>query len=337
MNDMANAMPIELAPATEIGVIPIFQLKRLWSRATLPPSRQRAGYTAGHELNRDRLCLSVLGVGLEETLSYLHSAQPGFTEFEQWLIARGGAPEAETVARFNRAIASDAPDRRPAASVESVLSPAELRFFETHGYVVLRHALDVEHARACERFVWSLIDADPADRDSWYRPHPLRQNIMVQCFQGPLLEANRRNARIRGAFRQLYGHDDIWPTTDRVGFNPPAPPGARFGPAHLHWDTEPTATVPFELQGIIYLNDVAENQGAFSCVPGFHRRLPEWLAGLPLGADPHTQDLDALGRVFVPACAGDMVIWHQALPHGASYNTAEYPRLVHYLTYLPLD
>ena len=333
--------PPSLAPATETGAIPVFQLKRLWSRAALAWRGGPQGATQPAEHNRDRLCLSLLGVGLEETLAHLLTTQPDFTEFEQWILARGGGSlDAESVARFNRAIAGGpseaAAPAPPPEPGEASLAPDELRFFDAHGYVVLRGALDATHARACEEFVWNAAGADPADPESWYRPHPLRQNIMVQCFQGPLLEANRRNERIRGAFRQLYGHDDIWPTTDRVGFNPPALPGARYGPAHLHWDTDPTTPVPFELQGIIYLNDVAENQGAFSCVPGFHRRLPEWLASLPAGADPRTQDLDALGRVFVPGNAGDMVIWHQALPHGASYNTAAWPRLVHYLTYLPL-
>jgi ectoine hydroxylase-related dioxygenase (phytanoyl-CoA dioxygenase family) len=81
---------------------------------------------------------------------------------------------------------------------------------------------------------------------------------------------------------------------------------------------------------------VGAEQGAFSCVPGFQHRLETWLRALPPGADPRTQDLDALGRISVPGRAGDMVIWHQALPHGASRNTSRVPRLVQYLTYLPL-
>jgi ectoine hydroxylase-related dioxygenase (phytanoyl-CoA dioxygenase family) len=107
-------------------------------------------------------------------------------------------------------------------------------------------------------------------------------------------------------------------------------------PARLHWDVELVPPVPFLLQGLIYLDDVGADQGAFSCVPGFQHRLEAWLRTLPPGSDPHMQDLDAMGRVYVPGRAGDMVIWHQALPHGASRNTSRIPRLVQYLTYLPL-
>jgi len=333
--------PLELAPTDETGAIPVFHLKRFWSRVALA-RRQRMSVRSA-EWNRDRLCLSVLGVGLEETMRYLYNEQPDFAAFEDWVLARAGVlPPADEIERFNQALSGASADATrvdltsATEAPEAILDATALRFFDEHGYVVLRGALAPAHARACERFVWDAIEADPADRASWYRPHPLRQNIMVQCFRGPLLEANRRNTRIRDAFRQLYGRDDVWPTTDRVGFNPPVQDGARYAPAHLHWDADLTAPVPFELQGLIYLNDVAPNQGAFSCVPGFHRRLADWLRALPPGADPQAENLDALGRVFVPGRAGDMVIWHQALPHGASYNTADYPRLVQYLTYVPL-
>jgi ectoine hydroxylase-related dioxygenase (phytanoyl-CoA dioxygenase family) len=35
--------------------------------------------------------------------------------------------------------------------------------------------------------------------------------------------------------------------------------------------------------------------------------------------------------------AGDFVIWHQALPHCATPNTSNLPRMVQYLTYLPIE
>ncbi|HEY6236367.1 MAG TPA: hypothetical protein VIW69_14810 [Candidatus Elarobacter sp.] len=44
-------------------------------------------------------------------------------------------------------------------------------------------------------------------------------------------------------------------------------------------------------------NGGAADQGAFTCVPGFHRRIASWLAGLPAGTDPRHQNLGALGAV----------------------------------------
>jgi ectoine hydroxylase-related dioxygenase (phytanoyl-CoA dioxygenase family) len=67
-------------------------------------------------------------------------------------------------------------------------------------------------------------------------------------------------------------------------------------------------------------------------VPGFNRRLEDWLAGLPQGANPRTQDLSS-EAVAIAGKTGDLVIWHAALPHGASPNRGERPRLVQYIAY----
>ena len=37
----------------------------------------------------------------------------------------------------------------------------------------------------------------------------------------------------------------------------------------------------------------------------------------------------------VPGNAGDFVIWHQALPHCATPNHGQTPRMVQYLTFVP--
>jgi ectoine hydroxylase-related dioxygenase (phytanoyl-CoA dioxygenase family) len=92
----------------------------------------------------------------------------------------------------------------------------------------------------------------------------------------------------------------------------------------------------FGTQGLLYLCDTPAEQGAFCCVPGFHRKLESWLAGLPAGTDPRRVDLDALA-VPIVAEAGDFVIWHHALPHGSSPNRGTYPRIVQYLNMYPVE
>ena len=84
--------------------------------------------------------------------------------------------------------------------------------------------------------------------------------------------------------------------------------------------------MPFETQAILYLTDTAADQGALQVVPGFHHRLADgWLDSLD-GADPRRVDLSG-EAVTVPAGAGDLVIWRQEIPHGASANTSDRPRL----------
>jgi ectoine hydroxylase-related dioxygenase (phytanoyl-CoA dioxygenase family) len=69
-------------------------------------------------------------------------------------------------------------------------------------------------------------------------------------------------------------------------------------------------------------------------VPGFHRRLTDWLSGLPPDADPRTQDLRSLATP-IAGRAGDLIIWRHELPHGSSPNRAERPRIVQYMTMRP--
>ena len=136
----------------------------------------------------------------------------------------------------------------------------------------------------------------------------------------------------------------------------------------LHGDGKPTLMdgslerpLPFWVQGVLYLTDTAEDGGAFTCVPGFYHEMEGWLETLPSDTDPRKRNED--GGIFlnydtwletlsakgdssmqaiidrgtkpVPAKAGDLIIWHSSLPHGASYNTAKHPRVVQYMTMFP--
>ncbi|MGC1780673.1 MAG: phytanoyl-CoA dioxygenase family protein [Xanthobacteraceae bacterium] len=93
--------------------------------------------------------------------------------------------------------------------------------------------------------------------------------------------------------------------------------------------------IPFGTGGILYLTDTPPAQGAFTLVPGFQRWGEKWLKSLPPDADPRAQDLYALGPRTIGGRAGDLVIWHQALPHGASPNLGARPRLVQYINMFP--
>jgi ectoine hydroxylase-related dioxygenase (phytanoyl-CoA dioxygenase family) len=75
----------------------------------------------------------------------------------------------------------------------------------------------------------------------------------------------------------------------------------------------------FGTQGLLYLCETPAMQGAFCCVPGFHKKLENWLESLPENIDPRQVDLKD-SAVPIAAQAGDFVIWHHFLPHGSSPN-----------------
>jgi ectoine hydroxylase-related dioxygenase (phytanoyl-CoA dioxygenase family) len=159
---------------------------------------------------------------------------------------------------------------------------------------------------------------------------------MVQLFHGPGIAEIHASMRIRKAFAQLAGTADLVMTSDRCGFNPPVRSDRPYTGPGMHFDLESfDLPVASHLQGILYLVDTTASQGALRCVAGFHRRIDDWLRALPDGADPNRQDLEALGPVSIAAGAGDLIIWDARLPHGPQANTAQDPRVVHYLTMYP--
>ena len=309
-------------------------LEDLWRRLT----RRRPNSKSNWLL--DSIVLEGLGLPLEEARQYLARTQPAFGEFEQWILERNdGLIEPLRLERLNATIAQtpySAGLQSALRTIETsgpVLSKNDLSFWEENGYVVLHEAISAPACRAAERAIWDFLRMNPDDPATWYQPST--HGIMRQFFHHPTLRANRKSTRIHKAFAQIWGAADLWMTVDRVSFNPPERPGWKFPGPDLHWDVTLASPIPFGVSGMIYLTDTESTQGAFTCVPGFHRRIDVWLKSLPAGAAPRREDLESLGAVPIAGRAGDLIIWHKALPHGSRPNRSTRPRIVQYLSMHP--
>lgn len=326
----------------ESGDLGVRHLKRYWAKRMLE-IEQRLDFDAVRgEYGLDFTLMQGLGLGIVEPPEYLFQQRPEFAEFERWIVRKlGGAPKPELVARLNDMVERYLcqPHRVfPLANEEvdePVLSDEDMAFWRENGYVVVRNAVDEEDCRAAEAAIFDHLGMDPQDPESWYGGDHL---FWVSLFQHPALVRNRAAPRIRKAFEQVWGTGDLWATVDRSSLNRPQRGGNDIsGPSRLHWDVSFALPMPFGVQGILYLSDVSAEQGAFRCVPGFHRRLEQWLDDIEPGQDPRAQDMESLGAVPVTGRAGDFVIWHHGLPHGSSRNFAHYPRVVQYITMFPHD
>ena len=286
-----------------------------------------------------RLLLDTLGLGSEQTMTHLGRERPDWDAFVAWVAATAGPPDPDRVARWH-AWLDGAPVPRAEAERQAAVTAADpvfaaddLAAWDRDGVVVLRGAITRDEAAAIAEHLWATIGADPDDPSTW---SGRRQNgIMVQRFQHPSMDVPRRSGRVAKGFAQLYGHADLIASTDRLSFNPPVRPAFAFPGPHLHWDASLAPPMPFTAQGILYLTDTTTDQGALQVVPGFHHRLADgWLETLD-GTDPRAVDLSA-EAVTVPAGAGDLVIWREEIPHGASANRSDRPRLAQYLTHHPM-
>lgn len=332
---------IKSVGSEETGRLGVRHLKRFWARSLA----QRGG--AFVEQNEkdwrfDNLVLNGLGLPLEETINYLLQFAPDFDEFENRIAEKnGGQINPLQIERLNCVLSNQPYGEnlmgylREIEESENVLSEEELNFWDENGYVIVREAVSKEQARATEIAVWEFLGMNPNDAASWYEK-PIGKGIMMEFYHHSTLLENRQSKRIRKAFAQIWKTADLWTTTDRTSFNPPETAGYRFQGPRLHWDVSLKPPFHFGTQGLLYLCDTPAEQGAFCCVPGFHRRIETWLANLPVNTDPRQVNLDD-SAVPIAAEAGDFVIWHHALPHGSSPNRGNYPRIVQYLNMYPLE
>ena len=288
-------------------------LEQFWKRTVKPAE----ALTENTGWNLEMETLYALGIGMEETLRYLYNKQPPFEEFTAWL----------TINRKDLKL----PDT---SSMPEVLLKEDLDFWDENGYVVIKNAIPREDAVVTQKAIWEFLGMDETNPQTWYKTHEEQKGLMLTFTQHPCLSKNRQSLRIKKAYEQLYNSLDIYQRIDKVSFNPPVTSNYSFKGDKLHWDVSLKQPIQYGLQGLLYLTDCGVNDGAFNCVPGFHKKIEEWVTQLPPGTNPRglTQTLTP---VAVPGNAGDFVVWHQALPHCATPNQGTYPRMVQYLTYLP--
>ena len=318
----------------------IYHLPRLWHKIQLRKqasasvtAQQQLADIPANEWLLDRILLDQLGAGLEPAIQQFYSANE-LADVERWLAGvNDGEITEEKIQRTNHAIINFIEDKKSESEGEVTppLDAQQLAHWDEHGYLIIPGVLSADESAAARAAIWDFLQMSEENPVSWYQPSAQMKKIMVQLFTHPALEVARQSNYIRRIFQQLWQREDLVMTTDRVGFNPPETGQWQFPGPGIHWDVELTAPVPFGTQALIYLTDVAENQGAFCCVPGFHKQIDNWLAGQPQGIDLQEQDWSQWPVKPIAANAGDLIIWHQALPHGSSPNRANFPRMVQYL------
>ncbi len=331
---------VQLPDFYEKTALGVYHLKRFWHKAQLQRRVNRSAKARAQlhaiktdEWQLDRILLDKLGVGLEPAIAQVYHANT-LVEFERWLeFANGGAIDPLIIERVNTALLARLRDEISilADTHHSPLSSEQVAHWEEHGYLIIPGVLSAEETAAARNAIWDYLHITPDDPESWYKPAGEMKKIMVQLFAHPALEVARQSPRIRAIFNQLWQRDDLVVSTDRTGFNPPETSQWKFPGPGMHWDLDLCPPIAFGTQALIYLTDVAAHQGAFCCVPGFHKKIDDWLEQQPTGIDVQQQDWSQWPVKAIAANAGDLIIWHQALPHGSSPNRADFPRMVQYI------
>lgn len=291
-------------------------LEQLWKR-TVDSENADLDQT---NWNNEIKTLYQLGIGMEDALQFLYFEKPDYESFKTWVNNRKRDITLETE-----------------VLTENVLSEQDLEFWNQNGYVVVKNAISKEDCEDTQKAIWEYLKMDPNKKESWYEGHEDLKGLMLNFSDHETLNRNRFSPRVKKAYEQLYKTTKIYKTIDKVSFNPPETANFSFLGSMLHWDMSLKKPLTFGLQGLLYLTDCGPNDGAFHCVPGFHNQIDQWLDEVEPHEDPRTKALQTLKAKPITGDAGDFIIWHQALPHCATPNKGEKPRMVQYLTYLPDD
>jgi hypothetical protein len=217
------------------------------------------------------------------------------------------------------------------------LTQQDIEFFRTQGYVVLHNAVPPEELQAVVEAMWAFLRMDPADPQDWYRA-PLNDQGVVELYHHQALWDVRQNPQVYHAFADLWGRKDLWVQIQRCGLLPPVIPGDPYWDNldPIHWDIDSgKLPFPFCVQGMLYLTDTDEDQGCLQVISGMHREVMNWVETQPPDRDLKYPDPTGLEVRKIPGKAGDLIIWHRGLPHGASQNTSNKPRLTQYLFMAP--
>ena len=231
-----------------------------------------------------------------------------------------------------------------------LLSAEDWKFWDEHGYIVIPDAVPLTSCEAVRREMFATLGASEEDPDSWYDAIKAKRSYQMFTTQG--IWDNRSHPKVHQVFAEIWRTEKLWVSFDGVGMRLPDRTDYDGGDGFMHWDlTEELlragSSSGMRVQGVLMLADTPEHGGTFQCIPGFHRVLKDWLAGV----DSHTLCKGG-NRPIVPTMdsppmsgfevkkvggrAGTLVIWNSFLPHGNSRNSSDVPRLCQCESLAPL-
>ncbi len=224
-----------------------------------------------------------------------------------------------------------------------VLSPADFKYWQTYGFVVVKQAVPMENVEALKKLLWEFQEMDPNDMSTWnaaqLRNHAMKElnnSGMVEIYNHRALWDNRQTQRVYDAFVDIWDDEHLWVTIDRANLNTPNRSGRAFA-GFIHTDVDTTLDpLPVNVQGVLSLVDVDGETGGFQCVPELFHTFEEWKKRQPADRDGFRPNVDGFEVYPVPMKAGDLMIFNSLLAHGIRPNTSEDKvRMAQYISMTP--
>lgn len=254
-------------------------------------------------------------------------------QFEKWLSDHVGDAElySDRIEKFLSWISKEEVVSEP--YTYQYLTQEQLKFWEEQGYLVLPGLIPAADCDAVQNLICKELGINLGDVSTWCPTDPRWQGIMLFSVKDESMEVIRNNQTVRSVFEDLYRSKGLLSLNAPLGYMPPLWTGYPFRSSPLHWDIDPETGPRNHIQGIIYLDDVAEDGGAFSLIPAMHKQYKELIANYAT-VEATLEVLRSQNQVkLLSGKKGDLILWLDATPHAATPNQGSLPRFVQYLSF----
>lgn len=280
----------------------------------------------------EQLFLNTFQLGLFEVYDFLYSKCLGSEHFKQWIIELKGQDFFNTATLQFQKLENDKNKPKETGFVD-ILTTEQHAFWKTNGYLKIEQTINEPDCDAVTELICQTLNIDLTDSETWYPQHGLLQGLMLQKYQDEAIANIRNHPQIRAVFSSLYQHNNILANCEKVSYNPPVTPHFSFKGSPLHWDIDFETGPRYYIQGLLYLNDVPADRGAFTLIPGFHHQIEDYLTRFD-HPESAIADLRNKGlEIAVEGKKGDLIVWLESLPHAASPNHSDLPRFVQYVSF----
>ena len=282
----------------------------------------------------ENIWMGFYGLGKFETYQFIYGQCSSIEELEVWMISLKGEKQVrESAAAFDQWTKDKIINADNTKPERTILSEGQLQSWREQGYIKVSNLVDEQLCDAVSRLICMRLGADLARPETWYNSHPEWHGLMLQVYQDVSINAIKTLPAILQLFSELYGTSNIIANTEKLSFNPPESSAWKFRHNKLHWDIDFAKPDLQYIQGLVYLNDVPENRGPLTLVPGFHHQFEEWIKTYPDPNDAQQVIQNTITGTPVPGRKGDIILWLQTLPHAASANYSDLPRFVQYISF----
>lgn len=296
-------------------------------------AKQPVKQTSNAFFEKEKVFLSLFGLGLFETYDFLYQKCQDADDFKNWIKALKGEDFFLNAEKQFNLLDNN---RDPEPYRPGILSDEQQLIWKKQGYLQIENLIDAADCDAVVDLICDTLAINLENEETWYHQHEKLQGLMLQLYQDETIARIRNNSLVKDVFMDLYRNKQILPNCEKVSYNPPINAHFSFKGSPLHWDFDVAKGPQYYIQGLVYLNDVPSDRGAFTVIPAFHHQIEEFRSAFET-TEAALQALRGKGlEKPVPGKKGDLIVWLEALPHAASPNHSCLPRFVQYINFSPV-